>query len=535
MPLFLALGVVFHLTTIRYELDFWVLHLILAHAACVSVFLLSQVFGGQFSINLALWHALAKGASFHIGLWGSVVIHRLFFHRLRCFPGPRLAKLSRFYVMWTTTRRVQQHLETDILHKRFGDFVRIGPRELSICRASAIPALYGPQTRCRKSPYYGVTATNPGLNYIRDPLEHKRQRRAWDRGLNATALHTYESRIVLKTTEMVEQLRSRCASGSLNMTDWFSFFVFDVMGELGLGKDFNALASGSRNSAMEGIRDVMFATAVFGTIPWFLYLMQVVPGLIPPSLVSFFDYCEKQVNEKKNAIQADSKPEDVLSWLIKASRENVESPPSLPESARLLIIAGSDTTSSLLTNMLYYLLRNPRYMEELTSRLDTLFPDGDTDWSPDKVKTIPLLDDILNETLRLAPSVPGGLPRLTPPEGLTIDGVYIPGDVVVSVPPWTIQRDPRYWEDPDVFKPERWSSGGLNPETVHAYIPFTRGAHACPGKQLARLEMRLIMSRLLLNFRFELVNDKSSKLFEEGQKDTFTLTLPPLQITVTPR
>jgi tryprostatin B 6-hydroxylase len=113
-----------------------------------------------------------------------------------------------------------------------------------------IDHLAGPQTRCTKSSYYGVTATNPALNYIRDPLEHKRQRKAWDRGLNATgsfvfvifkiqnldiglALHTYESRIVAKTTEMVEQLRTRCVSGPLDMTDWFAFFVFDIMGELG--------------------------------------------------------------------------------------------------------------------------------------------------------------------------------------------------------------------------------------------------------------------------------------------------------------
>ncbi|KAH8810085.1 cytochrome P450 [Flagelloscypha sp. PMI_526] len=535
MPLIFALGIVFHLTTLRYELDFWVLRLIVVQIIGFSCFVLYQVFGTQMLASVAIRQAFDIGISFHIGLWASVILHRLFFHRLRGFSGPLLAKLSRLYVTWTSSREAQQHLETHSLHQKYGDFVRIGPRELSICRASAIPALYGPQTRCTKSPFYGVTVTNPALNYIRDPPEHKRQRRIWDRALNATALHAYESGIVAKTTEMIEQIRSRCASGPLDMTEWFSFFVFDVMGELGLGKDFNALACGTQNSAMEGIRKVLFTTAIFGTIPWFLYLMQLVPGLMAPSVVSFFEYCEKQVNEKKNVIQADSKPEDILSWLMKAARENAESPPSLPESARLLIIAGSDTTSSLLTNMLCYLLRNPHYMEELTSRLDTLFPDGDTDWSPDKVKTIPLLDDIMNETLRLAPGVPGGLPRLTPPEGLTIDGVYIPGDVVVSVPPWTIQRDPRYWEDPDVFKPERWSSGGLNPETVHAYIPFTRGAHACPGKQLARLEMRMVISRLLLNFRFQLADEGNAKLFEEGQMDTFTLTLPSLQINVTPR
>ncbi|KAH8806769.1 cytochrome P450 [Flagelloscypha sp. PMI_526] len=535
MLLSLACGVAFHLATIRYELDFWVLRLALAQVAAFCGYVAFQVIDTRVSAYVAARHALVLGTSFQLGLWTSVTLYRLFFHRLHSFPGPRLAKLSRFYVTWTSSRKVQQHLETDKLHTKYGDFVRIGPRELSVCRASAIPALYGPQTRCTKSPYYGVTATNPALNYIRDPLEHKRQRKAWDRGLNGTALQTYESRIVAKTTEMVEQLRARCMSGPLDMTDWFAFFVFDIMGELGLGKDFNALASGTRNLAMDGIREILYATAIFGTIPWFLYLMQVVPGIVPPSFVSFFDYCERQVNEKKNIIQADSKPEDVLSWLIKAARENDKSPPSLPENARLLIIAGSDTTASFLANVLYYLIRHPEHMDKLALHLDSLFPNGDLDWTPEKAKSITMLDDIMNETLRLAPSVPDGLPRLTPPEGLMVDEVFIPGDVVVSVPPWTIQRDPRYWEDAEVFKPGRWSSKGLNPETAQAYIPFTRGAYVCPGKQLARLEMKMVISRLLLNFRFEFANEENAKHFEEGQMDIFTLTLPPLQINITPR
>ena len=82
------------------------------------------------------------------------------------------------------------------------------------------------------------------------------------------------------------------------------------------------------------------------------------------------------------------------------------------------------------------------------------------------------MDNIINETLRLKPPVPGGLPRVTPPQGLQIDEVYIPGDTVVGVPTYTLQRDPRYFEQPLEFIPERWE--GVNVEKS-PFLPFSKG------------------------------------------------------------
>lgn len=76
--------------------------------------------------------------------------------------------------------------------------------------------------------------------------------------------------------------------------------------------------------------------------------------------------------------------------------------------------------------------------------------------------------------MRLKPPACEGLVRETPPEGLTVDGVFIPGKTIVSVPTWTIQRDPRYWEDPEEWRPERWE--GVNPnEEGLAFLPFSKG------------------------------------------------------------
>jgi cytochrome P450 len=129
-----------------------------------------------------------------------------------------------------------------------------------------------------------------------------------------------------------------------------------------------------------------------------------------------------------------------------------------------------------LTGVLFYLATNRRVHNKLQNILDDKFPGGESNYHYSPSIDIPYLDAVINETLRLQPSVYSGLPRLTPPEGLTINEVYIPGDVVVQVPAYTIQRDPRYFSQPLEFIPERWTDE--SPELCkdkQAFMPFSLG------------------------------------------------------------
>ncbi|KAH8818601.1 cytochrome P450, partial [Flagelloscypha sp. PMI_526] len=146
-----------------------------------------------------------------------------------------------------------------------------------------------------------------------------------------------------------------------------------------------------------------------------------------------------------------------------------------------------DTTASVLINALYNLTSHPAVIQSLQKALGVACPDGPVSWSYNAIKQISLLDYVLHETLRLAPATPGGIARLSPKEGLIIDGIYIPGDVVVSVPMYTIQRDERYFERAEEFIPERWAKEGLvhgADTSMEAYNPFTRGTcldNSCKG------------------------------------------------------
>lgn len=176
---------------------------------------------------------------------------------------------------------------------------------------------------------------------------------------------------------------------------------------------------------------------------------------------------------------------------------------------------------------MFYLTKYPKCRSVLKSQLDEAFPQGAKQWTYERTKAISYLDYIIQETLRLKPSVPAGLARLTPIDGLQIDEMFIPGDTIVSVPAYTIQRDARYWENSLDFVPERWEQ--LSPDAA-PWIPFTRGQFRCPGRNLAFLELRMALSRIALQFDWEFPAGTDTAKFDLNAKDTFTLNVPELPL-----
>ena len=148
----------------------------------------------------------------------------------------------------------------------------------------------------------------------------------------------------------------------------------------------------------------------------------------------------------------------------------------LTAEALTLLIAGSDTTSkygfsfSLVTVLnsklknsstcaiIYYLARNRFAQEKLHKELDEqLGTEDETVANGQQVKRLPYLDACINEALRIHSTSALGLPRVVPEGGLTIMGQFFPEGTVLSVPSYSIHRDPTVWgEDVEDYRPERW-------------------------------------------------------------------------------
>ncbi|CAG2177656.1 unnamed protein product [Oppiella nova] len=138
----------------------------------------------------------------------------------------------------------------------------------------------------------------------------------------------------------------------------------------------------------------------------------------------------------------------------------------------LFFIAGYDTTSAALTHAIYFLSLHPECQQKLYEELKTC-----DEFTYEKLVHLKYLNAVINETLRLAPSFLR-LFRVCVedyPLGNTdsqINSITIPAGTFMTVSTYTLHRDPKYWDNPNDFLPERWIQPKHHP---YAYMPFGGG------------------------------------------------------------
>lgn len=198
--------------------------------------------------------------------------------------------------------------------------------------------------------------------------------------------------------------------------------------------------------------------------------------------------------------------------------------------AMVIIIAGSDTVSIALTFLFHNLALEPDHVEKLREELKGVdITDNRT------LQSLVHLNALINETLRLYPPVLTAPLRQTTPDGLKIGRHYIPGNVVVSTPMWSLGRLESSYERATEFLPERWYPSSDLIKDSQGYAPFASGAHSCLGKQLALIELRLVTARLVTQYDFQFADVKNSRETIADIKDCFTAQSGPLRLIFTER
>jgi cytochrome P450 len=178
----------------------------------------------------------------------------------------------------------------------------------------------------------------------------------------------------------------------------------------------------------------------------------------------------------------------------------------LADQLLLLLFAGYETTASSLTLLVLFLLQHPTTLAWLQEEIDTLA------WPPsaagmEQLDTLPRLNAVIKEVVRLVPPVGGFFRRTTAPVRL---GPYtIAPGTVIQVDITGTQRDGKVFADPEAFRPERHLDG---PSPGSGYVPFGMAPRVCLGKPLAELEMRLLLVRLLQALRLTLVANQDLSL-----------------------
>ncbi|KAK6161504.1 hypothetical protein DH2020_004885 [Rehmannia glutinosa] len=143
-------------------------------------------------------------------------------------------------------------------------------------------------------------------------------------------------------------------------------------------------------------------------------------------------------------------------------------------------IAATDTSAASIVWTMTALIKAPNAMEKVKAEIrNVIGKKGKVD--EDDLPKLPYLKAVMNETFRLYPPAPMLVPRQTI-EICTLDGYEIQPNTVVFVNAWAIQRDPKNWENPDEFLPERFLNNNIDIKGQDfGIIPFGSGRRICPG------------------------------------------------------
>ncbi|ROW06846.1 hypothetical protein VMCG_04219 [Cytospora schulzeri] len=352
---------------------------------------------------------------------------------LRRVPGPFYARFTNLFYL-NRIRHGGFQYENVALHRKFGPLVRLGPKLISVDDPSALKTIYGVGSKFPKGDWYSAWKVPGPSNFTlfadRDMARHADTRKRFQYLYSMTSLVSYETFVDECADIFATRLQEIADAGiPVDMAHWFQCYAFDVIACITYGNRFGFLDDG------HDIQGLIARLQLFGA----------------RGRVTLMDFVGKRMAirqeerkargvEGKAKAQAEGAPRHFLDRLLDQHQED-------PEKMTMYhvflmgnsnINAGSDTTATSLSGILYYLLRYPRVLGRLREEIREFSSKGQLSAQPTFKETqqMPYLDAVIKESLRLHSAV--GLPlwRTVPEGGTTVSGQYLPQGTNVGVNAW---------------------------------------------------------------------------------------------------
>lgn len=337
------------------------------------------------------------------------------------------------------------------------------------------------------------------------------QRRQLSPVFRTQAIRGLHSVFLKKSQELVGILQAESAkTPHVEVTQFLNRASLDVIGLAGFGLDFGCLSEPGNELWTE------YGTA-FGATPEALWarLLHIAFPTLHALLGNFLKWHEKtrkamdlvrgrikQVIAKKHG-EATSNSSDLISLLLQ--QRLITSTDKLIDQSLTILGAGHDTTASTLSLAMYFLSKYPEKQKALRSEIRSNLPSTPMPDDLERLETLPYLNAVITETLRLHPIIPH-TPRVTTAPTRICDHI-LPTGTTLLLCRGAIQRSPEIWpHDPSAFYPERWVgqvNGGA--EDRLAFLGFGAGPRNCIGEKFARAEIGCLLAEILKKFEVEFV------------------------------
>lgn len=176
-----------------------------------------------------------------------------------------------------------------------------------------------------------------------------------------------------------------------------------------------------------------------------------------------------------------------------------------------LFVAGYETTASTLTWVFYHLGNNSEWLDKIYSEVDQI--ESTEEMTYEDCRSLVNTDMVIKETLRIH-SVIWAIVDRQANEDVQLGDYYIPKDKVLFLSPWGLHRNPKYFENPELFEPSRFTSENIKKIVKGSYFPFGMGNRICLGAGLSMIVMKSIISGILRKYEFSL--DPEQEIIKEA-------------------
>ncbi|KAK2602592.1 hypothetical protein N8I77_009110 [Diaporthe amygdali] len=454
---------------------------------------------------------------------------------LKDIPGPLLAKFTN---VW---RLIDHYNATQIstqrrLHEKLGPAVRIGPNVVSLSDPKLLKTVYSTRGDYLKSDFYTVNDAVQDGQVIQNVFGtrsnsfHSRYMRPIQKLYSMNSMLSMEGLVDKTIRSLCEQIENRFIDGknagkTCDIADWVSFYTWDAVGELTFSKDFGFLRGGcDQMQLIQTAESVMHYFGIVGQMPildkfmgknpWFSTTRSPIKF---PNFGRAAGFCFEQLTERLSNydVEKEGGRQDFLREFLKIKEENPDIISNNEVLGYLLlnILAGADTTAIVQKGIIYHLLRNPLAKAKLRDEINTAAISFPASFA--ETKSLPYLDAVIKEGLRMHPPVGNILERIVPTSGLTLsDGRMISPGTIVGMNQWVISRNKNiYGDDVEAFRPERWLRG--DNETSVAYearlktmkeadLSFGGGNRICTGRYMATCELFKVTATLFSLYDIEL-------------------------------
>ncbi|KAL8674233.1 MAG: hypothetical protein Q9168_001358 [Polycauliona sp. 1 TL-2023] len=464
--------------------------------------------------------------------------------QLRRFPSVSFSGFTPLWLMYHSLWG-KRFAAVDKAHEQLGPVVRIAPNHVSFSDPSAYKDIYGHGSSILKDDFYAhIAAGNPSMAQTTSKADHARKRKNLTHVFSAKEITAMEPRVMLLVRKLCRNIKIKSEGGITASTDaypvhnrtfdlrpWLNMFSYDAItamfwsntyGFLEKGNDLCPSYDSSGNvkqvHAMDTFHSAAEFNVLFAQLPaaWYKIgrtLLKYTHGQQAGEL--FYSMAQYQVNER---LKNEPPEPDLFSNLPYRPTEKRPEPMPVDEivaECTTMMDAGNDTTQTSLTNCMYQLASSPSKQTKLRNQLlAVLSPNNGSEPVVHyaELQKAPYLRACLDESFRCKPPVAFGLPRRTVGTGTTIAGHFIPADVTVSCPLYSLHRNPTLFKDPLRFLPERWLHGDNDytpsdqeRQNLKDYsLPFSLGGRACIGRNLAYMELSIVIAALVVGFDWEL-------------------------------